>query len=100
MPGRLKVIYTAHGFHFYDGAPKKNWILYYPIEKYVSKYTDVLITINKEDYKRAISHFHEKRTFYVPGVGVDVKKFSDVCIDRNKSLLIKSQAVNKENPGG
>lgn len=84
MPGRLKVIYTAHGFHFYDGAPKKNWILYYPIEKYVSKYTDVLITINKEDYKRAISHFHEKRTFYVPGVGVDVKKFSDVCIDRNK----------------
>ena len=36
-----KVIYTAHGFHFYDGAPLKNWLIYYPIEKYFSRYTDV-----------------------------------------------------------
>ena len=46
-----KVFYTAHGFHFYKGAPKINWMIYYPIEKYLSKYTDVLITINHEDYE-------------------------------------------------
>ena len=44
-----KVIYTAHGFHFYKGAPKKNWILFYPVEKICSRWTDVLITINKEE---------------------------------------------------
>ena len=49
----LRVIYTAHGFHFYTGAPKKNWMIFYPIEKWLSKYTDVLITICKEDYNRA-----------------------------------------------
>ena len=48
-----KVIYTAHGFHFYKGAPKFNWMIYYPIEKVLSYITDVLITINKEDYELA-----------------------------------------------
>ena len=51
------LIYTAHGFHFYDGAPVINWLLYYPIEKYYSHYTDILITINNEDYKRASKKF-------------------------------------------
>ena len=71
-----KVIYTAHGFHFYDGAPLKNWLIYYPVEKFLSRYTDVLITINKEDYKRAKEKFHAKKTVYIPGVGVDTKKFA------------------------
>jgi len=72
---RTKVIYTAHGFHFYNGAPIKNWIVFYPVEKWLSKYTDVLITINKEDYKRAKEHFRARKTVYIPGVGVDTKKF-------------------------
>ena len=70
-----KVIYTAHGFHFYDGAPLKNWLLYYPVERFLSRWTDTLITINKEDYKRAKSSFHAKKTVYLPGVGVDLSKF-------------------------
>lgn len=70
-----KIIYTAHGFHFYKGAPIKNWLIFYPIEKYYSRYTDVLITINKEDYKRAKKCLHAKKTVYVPGVGVDTEKF-------------------------
>ena len=73
-----KVIYTAHGFHFYDGAPLKNWLVFYPIEKHFSRYTDVLITINKEDYKRASEKFHAKKTVYIPGVGVDTEKFA-IC---------------------
>ena len=71
-----KVIYTAHGFHFYKGAPLKNWLIFYPIEKILSKYTDILITINKEDYERATKKFKSKQTVYVPGIGVDTEKFN------------------------
>lgn len=72
----IKVIYTAHGFHFYDGAPLKNWMIFYPVEKFLSKWTDVLITINKEDYKRVREKFKAKKTVYIPGVGVDTEKFA------------------------
>ncbi len=54
---KLKVIYTAHGFHFYKGAPILNWLLYYPIEKWLSHYTDILVTINEEDYEKAKESF-------------------------------------------
>lgn len=80
---KAKLIYTAHGFHFYKGAPLKNWLIYYPIEKWLSRYTDVLITINKEDYARAKKKFHAQRTEYVPGVGIDVEKFKNTAVDRN-----------------
>jgi glycosyltransferase EpsD len=78
-----KVVYTAHGFHFYKGAPLKNWILFYPIERWIAKYTDVLITINKEDYMIA-QKFKAKKVVYVPGVGVDTKKFNGINIDKNR----------------
>ena len=51
------VIYTAHGFHFFKGAPLINWMIYYPVECYLSRYTDVLICINVEDYKRCEKAF-------------------------------------------
>jgi glycosyltransferase EpsD len=54
---RTKIIYTAHGFHFYKGAPIINWLIYYPIEKYLSQYTDCIVTINQEDYEIARSRF-------------------------------------------
>lgn len=79
-----KVIYTAHGFHFYNGAPLKNWIIYYPVEKWLSKYTDVLITITKEDYRRAKERFHAKKTAYIPGVGVDTVRFAPSKTGREK----------------
>lgn len=81
---KTKVIYTAHGFHFYDGAPLKNWLLYYPVEKWLSKYTDILITINKEDYKRAAEKFKAKKTVYISGVGVDTEKFAPRAFGREK----------------
>jgi glycosyltransferase involved in cell wall biosynthesis len=77
------VIYTAHGFHFYKGAPKINWLLYYPIEKLLSKYTDILITINQEDFNRA-NQFNTSKVKYVPGVGVDSKKINLLTIDRDQ----------------
>ena len=78
----IKTIYTAHGFHFYSGAPKMNWALFYPIEKGLSYITDVLITINREDYKIAKRKFKAKEIVYVPGIGVDIEKFADIDVDR------------------
>lgn len=78
-----KVFYTAHGFHFYKGAPLFNWIAYYPVEKWLARKTDVLITINKEDYNRA-KNFKAKKVVYVPGVGIDTNKFSRYIGNRDK----------------
>lgn len=79
----VKVLYTAHGFHFYKGAPILNWLVYYPVEKWLARYTDTLITINKEDYERAKSKFKAKKVAYVPGVGIDLEKFNTMGIDRD-----------------
>lgn len=79
----VKVIYTAHGFHFYEGAPLINWITFYPIEKILSRYTNTLITINEEDYERS-QKFNAKQTEFVPGVGIDVKKFESIDINVDK----------------
>lgn len=70
-----KVVYTAHGFHFYKGAPLFNWLIYFPVEYFCSFFTDTLITINQEDYKRAKKYFHANEIVYVPGVGIDLDKF-------------------------
>ncbi len=78
----VKVFYTAHGFHFFKGAPIKNWLMYYPIEKWLAKYTNVLITINREDYRRAKGSFKGCRVKYIPGVGLDTRKFSDVEVNK------------------
>lgn len=80
----LKVFYTAHGFHFYKGAPKLNWMVYYPIEKFCSRYTDKLITINQEDYELAKSKFKAKEICYVPGVGIDLSRFENIQVDREE----------------
>lgn len=76
-----KVIYTAHGFHFFKGASLINWLIFYPIEKICSIFTDVLITINKEDYLRAKS-WNTCKVKYVPGIGVHTKDFLNEHVDR------------------
>ncbi len=70
-----RVLYTAHGFHFFTGAPVKNWLLYYPVEKLCARWTDVLITINREDYERAKKKMPARRVEYIPGVGIDLTRF-------------------------
>lgn len=71
------VIYTAHGFHFYDGAPKKNWLIYYPIEKFMTYFTDKLITINEDDYRLALKKF-SCPVYHIHGVGVKTAKYDAV----------------------
>ena len=87
-----RIIYTAHGFHFYKGAPLLNWLLYYPIEIWLSRYTDTLITINREDYELAKRKMRAKDIRYVPGVGVDTER----------SLINSREAIRQKLgiPGG
>lgn len=90
-----RVIYMVHGFHFYKGAPVKNWLLYYPVERVMAHFTDAVITINKEDYDRA-RKFAVKDVYYVHGVGLDTDKFKDTCVDRplkRRALGIPEDAV-------
>ena len=92
-----RVIYTAHGFHFYKGAPKLNWFLFYPVEKYLSKYTDTLITINKEDYDLAKRKFKKCNDIkYVPGVGIDEKKFDFKMSKKERDDLRKSLGLKSD----
>ena len=90
-----RVIYTAHGFHFYKGAPLLNWLVYYPVEKYLSKYTDTLILINEEDYNLAKKKFNKRcnNIEYVPGVGIDEKKFDFIMNNDEKNELRKSLGI-------
>lgn len=83
-----KIFYTAHGFHFYKGAPFKNWLLYYPIEKIFSHKTDKLITIVDEDYQFSKTHF-SCTTCRIHGVGVDEARFfalskEEICQKREQ----------------
>lgn len=75
--GVERVVYTAHGFHFYSGAPLINWLLYYPVEKFLARYTDILVTINSEDYERAKKNFKAKKVAYVNGIGIDLDKIEE-----------------------
>ena len=81
-----KIIYTVHGFHFYKGAPILNWLIYYPIEKLLSHFTDVLITINEEDYQISKKMKLKKNgnRYKVNGVGINVKEYQDVKVDKEK----------------
>ena len=91
----MKVIYTAHGFHFYKGAPLLNWLLYYPVEKFLLRYTDVLITINKEDYDYSLKKFSKYvKVMFMNGVGVNLNRFSKVTAEEN--LEIRNQLGYKQ----
>lgn len=82
-----KIIYQVHGFHFYKGAPAKNWIIFYTAEKLLARYTDTIITINREDYEAAqkFKLRNQGKVYYVPGVGIDKSKYqTDLQIRKEK----------------
>lgn len=89
-----EVVYMAHGFHFYEGAPKLKYFLFYNIEKYLAKYTDKLITINLYDFEIAKNNFKTK-VYYVPGVGLDEEKFNFEMTKEEKCELRESLGLNE-----
>lgn len=91
----LRVIYTAHGFHFYKGAPIKNWIIYYPIEKIMAYLTDDLITICNEDFGLAIRRKFKCNIYHINGLGVNTEKYK-VISQEEKLILKKDKGYEKE----
>ena len=78
-----RVIYTAHGFFFLKGGELKNWLIFYPVEWFFSRMTDVLITINEEDYQLAKRKFRKTNEIYrIDGVGIDYSHFLECTADR------------------
>lgn len=77
-----KVLYMTHGFHFFDGAPKLNWMIYYPIEKMMAHYTDVITTINKEDYARA-EKMDVQNIKYIHGIGVNTERLQSSEVQKS-----------------
>ncbi len=84
------IFYTVHGFHFYKGAPLKNWIIYYTAEKLARKWTDKIIVMNDEDYKNAqrIGFVPKKNLFFVHGVGINIKDFNLNLSDESKNKIL------------
>ena len=92
------VIYMAHGFHFWRGAPIKNWLCYYPVERYLAHYSDRIITINQEDYSVA-KRFKYKNggcAAYVPGVGIEVEKYQSPIDQAQRDALRAEMYVPKD----
>ncbi|GGD28599.1 glycosyltransferase family 4 protein [Pontibacillus salipaludis] len=92
--GGLKVLYTAHGFHFLKGSSIKNWLIYYPMEKIAAKWTDGLITINNEDYFRANNSIRLRKpnsssVFKTNGIGLNLSKFSPTSAEKKINLRRK-----------
>lgn len=89
-PG-LKVIYTAHGFHFYQGAPWVNWLIYYHVERFLAHFTDCIVTINQEDYEKACRFRMRKggRVYRIPGEGLDLGRFSFRLREKKQELRKK-----------
>lgn len=83
-----RVIYTAHGFHFFKGSPLINWLIYYPLEKISSKWIDTLMVINNEDYKLAKERLLAKKVYLTPSIGVDIDRFSN-CEVNKKEIISK-----------
>lgn len=81
-----QLLYTAHGFHFYRGAPLKNWLFYYPIEWILSAFTDTIITINKDDFGYIDGRMWHDRSFMIRGIGVQTERFKPVTIEDRHNL--------------
>lgn len=87
---RVRTIYTAHGYHFLKGGSKVGWLLYYPIEKIMARFTDVIININNEDYEITKNKLKPKKCYLLKGVGIDLnkyKKLSDKEIHEKKKKI-------------
>lgn len=84
----IKVLYTAHGFHFFKGAPKKNWLIYYTLEKIAARWTDVIITMNDEDFHfaRKLKLRNKGFIYKTHGVGIDLNKFVPQTPEKKASL--------------
>lgn len=91
---KTKVIYTAHGFHFYKGAPLKNWLFFYPIEKKLAHRANCIVTINQEDFEIA-KHKFNSEIRKIDGVGVNLKRFKPLS-EAEKIVIREKNGFSKD----
>lgn len=94
---KCRMIYTAHGFHFFKGNSRIKNFIFKTIETFFARYTDVLITINKEDFGAAKQFTYKKggKCVYVPGIGVDIDRIENISAKRESffaELNLKSNS--------
>jgi len=90
-----KIVYFAHGFHFYKGAPLINWIVFYPLEKILSRWTDRIITINEEDYKKACNLIGTRNCIKLNGIGINLSLFSAVGKSEARNKICNEFTLNE-----
>lgn len=93
-----RVIYTAHGFHFYKGAPLINRTILKWAEMLMARWTDAIITMNREDFEAAkkFKLRNNGKVYYIPGVGIDTEKYKNISVNRSEiraSLGLKDTDV-------
>jgi glycosyltransferase EpsD len=91
-----KVLYTVHGFHFYKGGPIKKWLIFYPVEYFLSAFTDGIITMNKEDFNYVNNKMFHKKSFLIPGVGVNPEVFKPLSEISKNEIRNKLGYSNKD----
>jgi glycosyltransferase EpsD len=93
---KVKIIYTSYGFPFYKGSPLRKWLIYYSIEKYLSKYTYKTITLNYEDYKIAKRKFKNSKVYLLNGIDLIDEKRSMELDENTKNQYYKEFNLNKD----
>lgn len=76
--GNTKLLYVVHGFDFSKYSSLKSWLMYFPLERFLSRFTDGMVTINKEDYNLIFEKkFKNKDTFLINGIGINSERLKD-----------------------
>lgn len=104
----IPVVYTAHGFFFFKGNnPLKNFV-FKTAERYMAKFTDVLMVMNDEDFE-ACKGWKAKKKYLIHGIGLDLNKYSKVQVnsvelkkelgicDGEKVILSVSEFIDRKN---
>ena len=91
--GTVKVVYTAHGFHFFKGnSPLKNFV-FLNLEKLAGRWTDHLIVMNREDFSAAQTHriVPPEHLTLMPGIGVDLSKYSAASVTAEQIAAVRRE---------
>ena len=72
---KTRILYTAHGFHFFKNSSFLSWLIFFPVEYLLSYLTDCIVTINEEDYNLSIKYLKASENFKINGVGIDLHRF-------------------------
>jgi glycosyltransferase involved in cell wall biosynthesis len=97
--GKPRVIYTAHGFHFYHGGPRVRGAMFRTLERLAGRWTDYLVVINREDEEAALRYgiVPPDRLRYMPGIGVDTQVYSAAAVPPSAIAAVRAELELKPN---